>query len=94
MTINLKLFYKIAFWFSFIGLVAIISDFGFSQTEKSKRILDGFYFIVLTMGVTSTALRYFKDKQIKKNKVLAFDLLSVAFTLLGILYVLVCWCTF
>jgi trk system potassium uptake protein len=81
MTINLKLFYKIAFWFSFIGLVAIISDFGFSQTEKSKRILDGFYFIVLTMGVTSTALRYFKDKQIKKNKVLAFDLLSVAFTL-------------
>jgi len=81
MKYNLRQFYRIAFWISLIGLIAIISDFGFSQTELSQRRLDLFYFFVLGIGLFSTFARYEQNFALIKRKVFVFDFLSVCFTL-------------
>ncbi len=81
MEFNLKLLYRIAFFFSTIGLIAIVTDFGFSQTEFSQNLLDGFYFFVLGFGLISTFARYFQKIVAIKRKVFIFDLLSIVFTL-------------
>ena len=80
MTFDLKLFYKVAFWISLVGLIAIITDFGFSQSELSQNLLDAFYFIVLGVGLIATFARYIQKFTLIKRKVFIFDLLSVAFT--------------
>lgn len=61
--------------------MAIISDFGFSQTQFSQWVLDEFYFFVLSIGVIATIVRYFQNTSLLKRKVFLFDLLSVCFTL-------------
>ena len=81
MNLDLKLFYRIAFWISLTGLIAIISNFGFSQTDISQLLLDSFYFIVLGIGIISTLARYIQNPKLFKRKVFVFDLLSIAFTL-------------
>lgn len=78
---NLKLLYKIALWISVLGIIAIISDFGYAQNELSQRFLDGFYFVVLGIGVISTVLRYLENDKLIKRKVFIFDVLSICFTL-------------
>jgi trk system potassium uptake protein len=81
MELNLKLLYRIAFFISLIGLIAIITDFGFSQTEFSQNLLDGFYFFVLGFGLISTFARYLKRIVAIRRKVFIFDLLSVGFSI-------------
>ncbi len=81
MNFSLKLFYRIIFWISLIGLIAIITDFGFSQTDFSQKLLDGFYFFVLGLGLVSTFVRYRKEFTLIKRKVFIFDFLSIVFTL-------------
>lgn len=81
MKLNLKLLYRIAFWNSLTGLIAIISDFGFYQNDFSQQFLDTFYFVVLGIGLISTFARYIQNKLLFKRKALIFDLLSVGFTL-------------
>lgn len=81
MKLNLKLLYRIAFWNSLTGLIAIISDFGFYQNDFSQQLLDTFYFVVLGIGLISTFARYIQNKLLFKRKALIFDLLSVGFTL-------------
>lgn len=81
MNFNLKLFYRIAFWISLTGLIAIISDFGFYQNDFSQRLLDTFYFVVLGIGLISTFARYIQDRKLIKRKAFIFDLISVGFTM-------------
>lgn len=81
MNYRVKPFYKIAFWISFIGLITIITDFGYTQTAISQKFIDSFYFFVLGVGLISTLVRYFKKYTLIKRKVFIFDLLSVLFTL-------------
>ncbi|MBX2942619.1 MAG: ATPase [Cyclobacteriaceae bacterium] len=81
MKFDFKLLYRTVFWISLIGLIAIVSDAGFSQSEFSQNILDGFYFIVLGAGILSTFTRYIQDKILLKRKAFVFDFLSVVFTL-------------
>ncbi|WP_241684963.1 TrkH family potassium uptake protein [Cyclobacterium xiamenense] len=78
---NVSLLYKIALWTSSLGVIALISDFGYSQNEFSQRFLDGFYFVVLGIGVVSTAVRYIENYKLIARKVFIFDFLSVCFTL-------------
>lgn len=78
---RLKLFYTLTFWISLIGIITIISDFGFSQSPQVQKWIDGFYFFVLAMGLFSTSVRYIKRSAVLNRKVFAFDLASVAFTL-------------
>ncbi len=61
--------------------MAIISDFGFSQTDVNQKYIDGFYFIVLGVGIISTITRYFQDRKLFERKAFVFDLLSVIFSL-------------
>ncbi|MDO9553480.1 TrkH family potassium uptake protein [Rhodonellum sp.] len=81
MNLDLKLFYRIAFWISLTGLIAIISDFGFYQNALSQRLLDSFYFVVLGVGILATAARYIQNAKLLERKVFVFDLISIAFTL-------------
>lgn len=81
MKFNLKLFYRIAFWISLTGLIAIVSDFGFYQNDFTQRLLDTFYFVVLGIGLISTFARYFQDRKLLKRKAFIFDLVSIGFTL-------------
>lgn len=81
MRFSLKLFYGIAFWTSLIGLIAIITDFGFLQTDFTQNFLDGFYFFVLGVGLISTFARYIQKFTLIRRKVFIFDLLSIGFTL-------------
>lgn len=81
MKLDLKLLYRIALWTSILGIIAFISDFGFSQSDFSQQLLDGFYFVVLGVGIVSTFARYFENFRLIKRKVFVFDFLSVCFTL-------------
>lgn len=81
MKFELKLLYRIALWTSILGIIAFISDFGFSQSDFSQQLLDGFYFVVLGIGIVSTFARYFENFRLIKRKVFVFDSLSVCFTL-------------
>ncbi len=81
MNFSLKLFYRIAFWISLSGLIAVVSDFGFYQNAFSQILLDTFYFVVLAIGLISTFSRYIKDRKLFKRKAFIFDLLSIGFTL-------------
>lgn len=81
MNFNLKLLYRLAFWISLVGLIAIVSDFGFDQSDFSQDFLDGFYFFVLGVGLISTFVRYIQEIKLMQRKAFLFDLLSVGFTL-------------
>jgi trk system potassium uptake protein len=81
MKLDLKLLYTIALWTSILGIIAFISDFGFSQSDFSQQVLAGFYFIVLGVGIVSTFARYFENFKLIKRKVFVFDFLSICFTL-------------
>ena len=80
MKLDLKLLYRIALWTSVLGIIAFISDFGFSQNDFSQQLLDGFYFVVLGVGIISTFVRYFDNFSLIKRKVFVFDFLSICFT--------------
>jgi potassium uptake TrkH family protein len=81
MKFKAKQFYRIAFWISFIGLITIISDFGYTQIAIYQKFIDGFYFFVLAVGLISTFARYFHKYTLIQRKVFIIDLLSVLFTL-------------
>ncbi|MEA1784970.1 potassium transporter TrkG [Arenibacter sp. GZD96] len=81
MGINLKKLDRVVFWISLVGLLAIITNIGFSQTLISQPFLDGFYFLILGLGIITTVVRYLKNNLLRKRKVFIFDLLSICFTL-------------
>jgi trk system potassium uptake protein len=78
---NRQVLNRTAFWISLIGLIATISDFGFTLSENTHSYLDGFYFFVLGIGVFSTGTRYIYNNELLKRKPFVFDLISIAFTL-------------
>jgi len=81
MRFNLKRLDHLAFWISFFGIVVFIADFGYSQSDLSQSIINGYYFVVLGIGLASIALRYIEKKNQKNTKVLVFDILSVLITI-------------
>ncbi|WP_439481849.1 TrkH family potassium uptake protein [Cyclobacterium plantarum] len=78
---NLNLLYRIALWISVLGIIAFVSDFGYTQSDWSQQLLDGFYFVVLGIGILSTFARYLQNQALLKRKVFIFDFLSISFTL-------------
>ena len=61
--------------------MVFIADFGYSQSDLSQSIINGYYFVVLGIGLASIALRYIEKKNQKNTKVLVFDILSVLITI-------------
>lgn len=82
MGFNFKLLYIFAFIISFLGIVAFIGDYGFTQSKASRAMFDGYYHFVLAIGLISTATRYYENRDtFVKNKSFFFDVATVAFTL-------------
>ena len=73
--------YKVAFTFSILGLLLFIADFGFDKETVTQKMFNGFYFIVIALGITSTVLRYVRQNRTTKRNVWIFDALSVFLTL-------------
>ena len=73
---NFKILFKIAFLLSLIGFIVLISDFGYNQSNATQQLINGYYFIVLTMGVLVTAIRYITLKKNIHDKVFIFDIIS------------------
>lgn len=81
MNFGLKKLYRTAFWASVLGIFAFIFDFGFSKATLIQQIIDGFYFIVIALGLFATFARYFENSDLLKRKAAIFDIISVVYTL-------------
>ena len=55
MNFELQYLHRIALLTSILGIVAFISDFGYSQSTEFQQLLDGFYFVALGIGVISVS---------------------------------------
>lgn len=51
-----------------MGLLAIITGFGFAQTEFTQNLLDRFYFFVLAIGLISTFARYIQKFRLIRRR--------------------------
>lgn len=80
MKFNLKTISKIAFWASVLGIFAFIFDFGFEKQNLVVQIIDGFYFLVIILGLISTFGRYIENPKLLRRKVVFFDILSIGYT--------------
>ncbi len=81
MELEIKGLYRTALWTSVLGVCAFIIDFGFNQSNLAQQLLDGFYFLVIAIGLIATFTRYFVNTNLFRRRVFAFDLLSVIYTL-------------
>ncbi|PPK86039.1 Trk-type K+ transport system membrane component [Neolewinella xylanilytica] len=81
MHFNRQFLYRTALWASLLGVAAFVVDFGFDQTRLTQQIFDGFYFLVIALGLASTFFRYFGNSSLLQRRVFAFDALSVGYTL-------------
>lgn len=82
--LNFKTFFQITFLLSLIGLFVLITDFGYDQTDPIQEFINGYYFVVLALGILATAIRYITLKKNIKDKVFIFDAVS----LLVIIYII------
>ncbi|WP_419213156.1 potassium transporter TrkG [Maribacter sp. X9] len=80
MKLNLSHLHQTALWASVLGMFAFIFHFGFSQSYTAQQFIDGFYFIVITLGLVSTFARFLNNPNPFKRKVWVFDLISVIYT--------------
>ena len=71
--LNFKTFFQITFVLSLIGLYILISDFGYDQTNPVQELINGYYFVVLALGIIATAIRYITLKKNIRDKVFIFD---------------------
>ena len=82
--LNFKTFFQITFLLSLIGLFTLITDFGYDQTDPVQELINGYYFVVLALGIIATAIRYITLKKNIRDKVFIFDAVS----LLIIIYII------
>ena len=74
--LKLNNLYKFSFILSVIGVGVLLFDFGYSQKSEVQQSINIYYFIVLFLGMITTAIRYLnKDKSLKFN-VIIFDIIS------------------
>lgn len=81
-----KKLHSAAFWASIVGVIAFLFDYGFSKHDSIQQVIDAIYFIVITIGLISTFVRYIERRQTIKKKIIFFDTISVLITLY-VLYV-------
>lgn len=82
--LSFKTFFQITFLLSLIGLFVLITDFGYNQTDPVQELINGYYFLVLALGIIATAIRYLTLKKNIRDKVFIFDAVS----LLIIIYII------
>lgn len=79
--ITLKNLYQLAFTLSFLGIFIFIADWGFRQTDTWQRTINGYYLIVLFVGIAATIARYKTENRKLKTAVAVFDILTVFITI-------------
>ncbi|WP_116126268.1 TrkH family potassium uptake protein [Lewinella sp. IMCC34183] len=84
MKATLTWIHPLALWASVVGIFAFLTESGFAHPDATQRIIDGYYFFVLTAGVASLGVRYFHNFERLERKVFVFDLLTVLFTLFAV----------
>lgn len=72
--------HRISFLLSLVGLVLLIFDLGFDQSQNLITIYNIFYVVVLVLGVASTSIRYYKNKSLPSKGVIIFDVVSILFS--------------
>jgi len=82
--LNFKTFFQITFLLSLIGLFVLITDFGYDQSEPIQGYINGYYFLILALGILATVIRYVTLKKNIHDKVFIFDAVS----LLIIIYII------
>lgn len=82
---NFQLFFKIAFLLTLAGFFVLISDFGYNQSDNIQAKINIYYFIVLTIGIITTLLRYLIQSKNIHSKVFIFDATSLVLTIYIIL---------
>lgn len=75
--LNFKTFFQITFLLSLLGLFVLITDFGYDQSDPIQELINGYYFIVLALGIIATAIRYITLKKNIHGKVFIFDAVSL-----------------
>ena len=75
---SLQLYYRIVFWISLIGLGLLFFDFGFAHSNEAQYYLDHSYFIIVTLGVSTTIIRYLQKPLLFRRKSALFDFLVLS----------------
>ena len=77
--------FQIAFITSVLGMLLFIVDFGFDKSEQIQKLFNSYYFVVITLGIVATTLRYLERLKKIKRSVIIFDAVTILATLI-ILY--------
>ena len=83
---TLKLLYQVAFYLTLFGIFVLVFDFGFDQLTSLQRKINALYLLILSIGILTTAIRYFTQRKNIETKVWTFDLISILITL-GVIYI-------
>ncbi len=84
--LNFKTFFQVTFLFSLIGLFVLITDFGYDQSDPVQEYINGYYFVILALGIIATAIRYITLKKNIRDKVFIFDAASL-FIIIFIIFI-------
>ncbi|MDP3929727.1 MAG: potassium transporter TrkG [Bacteroidota bacterium] len=79
--LQIRTFYTFVFWICFSGLIALVFDFGFEQSNALQTFLNQYYYFVLGFGVLSTLIRDITRFLWLKWKVIVFDASTVLLSL-------------
>ena len=83
--IKISAFYRLSLLFSLIGLMVVVIDFGFTQVFFFEKLIQVFFFIVISFNLINTFVSYFTDKNALRFKVVVFDIITFCVILLAIL---------
>ncbi len=82
---NVSNIYHISLLFSLIGIFVIIIDFGFNQLLFVQKLINVFFFFVITSNIINTVVRYFIERKTIRFKVVLFDLITLLVIIIAIL---------
>lgn len=80
MILSKKSFSRLSFILSLIGIITVVSDFGYKKSQSIENLIDGFYFVVLGTGLINSILRYIENRGYGNSRIKIFDIVFSVFT--------------
>lgn len=74
-------YFRLSFILSVLAILMLVVDVGFNQSYWAQSGINGFYFLVIIIGISTTFVRHFKIRKDLPWKVRIFDGTTVFFTL-------------
>lgn len=78
-------FLRLAFILSIIAVITFVLDYGFDQTRWLQLTINGFYIVVILVGIAATVIRHFFLNRSTHLKVKVFDTVTVLLSVLIII---------